>query len=66
MRFVEVNNGFHTNVMYEIVEIIVLLDKPISRFEFERINAHIVRIIAIKCTPWVMDAIFFSMDAEFM
>ena len=52
--------------MYEIFEIIVRVDKPISRFEFERINALIVRIIGIKCTTLVMDAIFFSIDAEFM
>ncbi len=52
--------------MYEIFEIIVRVDKPISRFEFERINAHIARIIGIKCTTWVMDAILFSIDAGFM
>ena len=51
---------------HEIVEIIVRVDKAISRFEFERINAHIVRVIGIKCTTWVMDTIFFSIDAEFV
>ncbi len=66
MRFVEVKHGLHTNVMDGIVEIIVRVDKSNSRFEFECINAHIGRIIGIKCTTWVMDAIFISIDAEFM
>ncbi len=66
MRFVKVNHGFHTDVMHEIVEIVVRVDKAITRFEFEIIDAYIVGVIGIKCTTGVMDTVLFSIDLEFI
>ena len=47
-------------------KIVVRVDKAIPRFEFEIIDAYIVRVIRIKCTTGVMDTVFFSIDTEFV
>jgi hypothetical protein len=57
-------DSFDTNILHVILEIVVVINKTIARFEFKIVKKYIVGVIGIISASSAINTVVFCIDSE--